>query len=226
MPVDFGTIMHAYFETFLAAIPLEPCLDQWVGTVDRHGRVDGPQKDFDRKCIKERPIDTPALILVLESPHVHEYARAPDRNGKRRAIGPANGATGTHIRDHLKHFAARFSLGGDRSLILMNAIQHQCSAGVTPVAHRDGLFRACWAKGGDVDFQTRLEAAFIYGDIVVNACTVGNGPRTDSLKVLVEQRIRVTLNRSSHFWTHHPSCWWQRNRRTPLPVPLQLPTPE
>lgn len=213
MPVDFASLSRVHFEKLLAAVPLEPCPDQWVGTVDQTGCVDGPKKKFDRQPIADRPTGIPALILVLESPHVDEYEKKPNEDGICPAIGPANGTTGTNIQNHLRHFAADFTLNRHHSLLLINAVQHQCSAGVATSVHRDVLFRACWKNGGDVDFQTRLKAAFAPGDIVVNACTIGGDRTTESLKVLVERQIRAALEQPSDFWTNHPSSWrWARSR--------------
>jgi hypothetical protein len=222
MPVDFEHILRTYFCAFVNNIPVAPCPNQWVGTVDLHGHVNGngPETAFVRKRIEDRDRNAPALFLILESPHRKEYAK---RRGQWHPVGPANGSTGDKIRDNLKRFDPPFSFERDRSLLLMNAVQHQCSAGVAPTAHRDALFRACWNAGGADHFRDRLKEAFVPGDIIINACTVGKRTKKDTLKVLVERQIRAAVEQPSDFWTHHPSSWWRQQHRVPLLVPETLP---
>jgi len=224
MTVNFKCISRTYFLDLVKNIPVAPCPDQWAGTVDRHGHVDGPETEFVRRPIEERERGVPALFLILESPHCEEYEETPDESGQRRPVGPANGSTGARIRRFLKKFASGLSLTGNHSLLLMNAVRHQCSAGVAPEGHRDVLFRACWNIGGADDFETRLKEAFVEGDIIVNACTVGDSRKKDALKVLVERQIRAAVRQPSRFWTYHPSSWLYSKRRVFLRVPETLPS--
>lgn len=66
------------------------------------------------------------IILVLESPHDQEYVL---KLGKWTARGPAHGCTGCQIRDKFREiFNGKFSVD-NYELILVNAIQYQCSLG-------------------------------------------------------------------------------------------------
>ena len=70
--------------------------------------------------------------MVLESPHVDEFIGN---------IGPAKGFTGDMIRNFLHEVINLQDVDGF-GLVLINAIQHQCSLGTSTSAHRDKIFRA------------------------------------------------------------------------------------
>lgn len=66
------------------------------------------------------------VILILESPHEREYVYS---SGKWVAVGPAQGCTGCSIRNKFRKIFSG-SVSVDRyELILVNAIQYQCSLG-------------------------------------------------------------------------------------------------
>lgn len=177
------------------------CPDQYVGTLSEVMS----QHDFPfRKAVYERP-NSPCLILVMESPHKDEFIDE---------IGPAKGKTGRYIRQHLADVldCTEYQNSG---LILLNAIQHQCSLGVATKLYRDEIFRTAWINGGEVDFKRRLADTYKSGDVVLNCCTKGRKYRQHTpLRDLVERAIRSNPNNVESVKRLHPSNWWNPARRT------------
>ena len=108
---------------------MKVCGDQSVGIVGkvcRKGLKDFPERGV--KWINDTPYKPDSsikrLVLILESPHVHEF----DVNGD--AKGPAKHQTGVAIRCYLEDILGpSISDLKDRELILVNAVQFQCSLG-------------------------------------------------------------------------------------------------
>ena len=170
------------------------CPDQYVGTLaDIIGQ---PVFPF-RRPVSQRP-ETPCLILVLESPHIDEFVDAP---------GPAKGFTGEMIRKYLPDaFEPKGRTG--YGLILLNAIQYQCSLGSNTVVYRDRIFRAVWAQGGKEKFQARLQAVYMPGDQVMNCCTKGNDFEINPpLRALVEVAIQQVNPQLQTIKRMHPAAW-------------------
>jgi hypothetical protein len=74
---------------------------------------------------------------------------------------------------------------GQYPLVLVNAVQYQCSLGVAPQAHRTEIFQQCWDSFGRDDYLTRITNLYQPGDIVINSCT-GDGLRKVVQKALTE----------------------------------------
>lgn len=182
--------------------PLEyrSCSDQYLGTLSEIiGRTSFPL----RVAASERSAQ-PCIVMVLESPHVDEFIGTP---------GPAKGFTGDMIRNHLPDALRGLNHDGF-GLILINAIQHQCSLGADTSLHRDVIFRAVWAEGGRENFCTRLLSVVRTGDILINCCTKGNDFETnDPLRSLVEASIRDTLPSVTSIRRMHPASWRNENYR-------------
>ncbi|MBK7051386.1 MAG: hypothetical protein IPH54_11660 [Rhodoferax sp.] len=176
--------------------PLEyrSCSDQYLGTLSEIiGRTSFPL----RVAASERSAQ-PCIVMVLESPHVDEFIGTP---------GPAKGFTGDMIRNHLPDALRGLNHDGF-GLILINAIQHQCSLGADTSLHRDVIFRAVWAAGGRENFCTRLLSVVRTDDILINCCTKGNDFETnDPLRSLVEASIRDTLPSTASVRRMHPASW-------------------
>jgi hypothetical protein len=120
---------------------------------------------------------------------------------------PANGSTGLNIRNHLSKMRGLENAAGF-GLLLINAIQHQCSLGLPTNVARDRLFLEVWRSGGRDSFTTDLYKLFRPGDIVVNACTKGGGRKpADQLRVLVQDAIRSVLPDETVLRRTHPSSW-------------------
>ena len=177
------------------------CQDQYVGPLSKVMN----QHDFPfRKDVDERPY-SPCLILLMESPHKDEFMDV---------VGPAKGKTGRYIRQHLAD-VLDCSAHQNSGLILLNAIQNQCSLGVATYRYRDKVFREAWTNGGEYDFKRRLKATYMDGDILLNCCTKGNDFRYyTSLRDLVERAIRSNPKNVESVKRLHPSNWWNPARRS------------
>jgi hypothetical protein len=188
---------------------LRACPDQYVGRVAEIERVDGI---IARQPALVRP-NQQALILVLESPHIYEFLGDP---------GPAKGATGRRIAKYLRQVRG---LEGteDHLLLLVNAVQHQCSLGRATEEYRDTVFVAAWTGGGKKNFIDRLKALYRDGDTVVCGCTKGNSANPgEHLRQLVYEAILCVVPESSILRRTHPASWHNRRHRhyqwTPAPV--------
>lgn len=176
------------------------CQDQYVGPLSTVMN----QHDFPfRKVVDERP-HTPCIILVMESPHKDEFTDE---------VGPAKGKTGHYIRQYLADVLDCTS-HHNSGLILLNAIQNQCSLGIATDQYRDQVFRVAWTNGGENDFKQRLKATYTNGDVLLNCCTKGNDFRDHTpLRDLVERAIRTALPNVVSVRRLHPTNWWKVDRR-------------
>lgn len=176
--------------------PLEnrSCPDQYLGTLNEIlGRTCFPLRVAHIERTAQR-----CIVMVLESPHVDEFIGTP---------GPAKGFTGDMIRNHLPEALGNLSLDGF-GLILINAIQHQCSLGADTSLYRDLIFRAVWAGGGREDFCSRLQSIVRPGDLLMNCCTKGNDFESNvPLRSLVEASISDTLPLITSVRRMHPASW-------------------
>ncbi len=176
------------------------CPDQYLGTLTEI--VGQPQ--FPLRMPANQRAKQPCLIMVLESPHVDEFIDEP---------GPAKGFTGDMIRDFLPEAISLQDVGGF-GLVLINAIQHQCSLGTSTTVYRDKIFRAVWAQGGQEDFVARLQSVVKSGDIVMNCCTKGNDFELNTpLRSLVEASIRAHLPDVQAIRRMHPASWRTKSWR-------------
>jgi len=172
------------------------CPDQYLGALNE---IVG-RKSFPLRVAASERTAQPCIVMVLESPHVGEFIGTP---------GPAKGFTGDMICNHLPVALRDLNLNLNRfGLILINAIQHQCSLGTDTSLYRDLIFRAVWAGGGREDFCSRLQSVVRPGDILMNCCTKGNDFETnDPLRSLVEASIRDTLPSVTSIRRMHPASW-------------------
>ncbi len=175
------------------------CPDHFVGLV-ANLNIESP---FSMRCpVSQRPLH-PCVLLILESPHVAEFLDEP---------GPAKGGTGRKI---VRYLASAFSDLDVRNhgLIIMNAVQHQCSLGQllnTRSARkvRDCVFLTVWNNGGSHDFGVRLLNTYKPNDIVMSCCTKGVGSAASShLRAVVKKRIDEVLPGVSVLYRGHPISW-------------------
>ena len=177
------------------------CPDQYLGLI---GSLLGKSAFPMRVPAQGRP-EQVCVLMVLESPHVDEFADE---------LGPAKGATGELIRQHLAESLDLHGLAG-YGLVLVNAIQHQCSLGANTVVYRDRLFRAVWSNGGEADFRNRIVGIFRPGDVLLNCCTKGNDFEIyPPLRNLVEAALRAALPNVQSVRRMHPVSWRDANWRT------------
>ena len=156
----------------------------------------------DRRPVSERP-SHPCVLLVLESPHTDEFIGEP---------GPAKGSTGKKIVRYLASGFAEFDVL-DYGLILINAVQHQCSLGRALNTRsakkvRDCVFHTVWDSGGNHDFGVRLRNTYRPNDIVMSCCTRGVGSASSShLRAVVKKRIDEVLQNVAVHYRGHPISW-------------------
>jgi hypothetical protein len=178
-------------------VELRTCPAQYVGLVSQ---VAGYQEnDFPQRLpASDRPAGQAAVIMILESPHTNEFTGNP---------GPAKGRTGTRLREHLRDVLNAQQLNR-HALILINAIQHQCSLGAPTKLYRDEMFRQTWRAFGENDFRQRLTDICRPEDFLVNACTRGktNVP-AEELRRMVEAVVLAVRPAGSDLRVNHPSTW-------------------
>ncbi|POZ53865.1 hypothetical protein [Methylovulum psychrotolerans] len=196
--MTFQDIVSSHLDQFKSDIECRCCPYQVVGTVIR-----SKIRCFTRKDVSQRSND-PALILILESPHIDEFKVNPPE--------PAKGWTVTNIKDYLYRFKSYLPTN-DRELILVNAIQYQCSLGVDTEVFRYDIFTDVWNDFGETNFIERFSSLLKEGDFVINACTQGNesGP---FLRDLVETAIINVIGSGSDLHTFHPSCWHNEKHKS------------
>jgi len=149
------------------------CPDQIVCELktDRDKEISGCDfKSWQRKEVSDKT-EKKRIVLILESPHTKEF---------KTPIGPAKGKTGKNIGAKLGEVFKEFKknpLISDTTydLILMNAIQFQCSMGLPPRFYRTIGFIGIWFDFGMKNFEKRLHDLNLNNnDIVINCCTIGN----------------------------------------------------
>lgn len=189
------------------------CYDQAVGIV---GDIleDQRIKDEQRKDITglyESKPELRRLILVLESPHKDEF----DEEGN--SLGPARSdavlGTAYGITHYLKSIFDSLCVGfGERELILVNAIQFQCSQGLSLHGEgcefngkmKDRVFEELLGRKRFVDdFTVRLKNVYRRdcGDVVVNVVGM------NSLASCKVGRLIQNLTGQCSCGIGHPSAW-------------------
>jgi hypothetical protein len=197
--MDFEEIVRSVLLK-MAEKPIETrlCPDQYVGVISQFSssNVDFPE----RVSVENRPPNLRCVVMILESPHIEEFSNSP---------GPAKGQTGKLIR---KHFLRVKGLSEYESygLILMNAVQNQCSLGSPTDCYRDNVFFNAWQNGAKDYFIRRLNALFRTGDVAVNCCTKGKKKKNE-LRRLVQQAIPDDKNEVLR--RTHPSSWYSEQNR-------------
>ncbi len=190
--------MHA-ISGKMSVVEQRLCPDQYVGKI---GDLKEEQPDFQiRKSASSRPAGIKCLLMVIESPHTQEFEGEP---------GPAKGNTGKLIRKWITNVLG--SQYRSYGLILINAIQHQCSLGLPTRCFRDEVFETVWSLDGEREFVARLVSLFRKGDVVVNCCTRGNMRGRE-----LRQAVHATIMRANichePLRRTHPSSWHSKKNR-------------
>ena len=197
--MDFSSIVSRAGIGLGVGIEVRACPDQYIGTV-----AEVSQGNFDsfRRPISSRPKGSSAII-VLESPHVNEF---------QGLIGPAKGKTGVYLSMYAGYVLG--DVASDTSIVLVNAVQYQCSLGKPTREYRDVVFRAVWSNGGREDFIERLLIAYRPGDFIICSCTKGGGKNSNEyLRNMVYKAIREVLPRATVSGRTHPCAWNTRRNR-------------
>lgn len=206
----FQDIANRHLSEYQKNLEPRACLDQYFGRV---ALIEKAENLSVRHPVAARPAKQNCLLLILESPHIKEFVDEP---------GPAKGTTGTNIARLLRDVPG-LKADGEYGLILINAVQHQCSLGFPTGEFRDQVFREVWSNGGKEDFTTRLKTIYKLGDKVINCCTKGKiRASTDELRVLVQRAIEQALPGVTVLRRNHPASWhfssnrqreWQTNEK-------------
>lgn len=201
--IDFAAIADPHLKCHGATLEKRRCPDQFVGVISEIERIGN---FANRVPFSDRPSSLPCVILILESPHTSEFGACP---------GPAKGITGRKIVRHLLQVPG-LQDKRDFGLLLVNAVQFQCSLGISTSIVRDSVFLETWARGGKVDFEERLGALFRDGDCVVNCCTRGNtGNTLAHLRSAVQDVLTTLLPAGTPVLRrNHPSFWHISGNRT------------
>ena len=136
--------------------------------------IKGSLCDVD-KFIKNPENTRKRIVVILESPHINEY-NYKDSTGEillRIPPMPAMGTTGLKLQKDFIDTANNLLKDGCYDVILMNAIQYQCSLGENPNENRDRIWLKMWLEEErDKNLIKRLEE--YKPDIIFNLCTEGD----------------------------------------------------
>lgn len=192
--IDFPRLACAALNSTDRLIEGRCCPDQYLGPLSEI--LD--QNAFPQRLPAVLRPQGPCIVMVLESPHVAEFIGDP---------GPAKGFTGEMIRQHLRQALPSVHLE-TYGLVIVNAIQYQCSLGASTELFRDRVFRAIWRSEGRQDFVQRITRVYRPADIVLNCCTKGNDFLVEvPLRVMVERELRQALPGVKPLRRLHPSAW-------------------
>ena len=198
--LNFEQIIGNTVSLAMHSFDVRACPDQYLGALSEI--IGKPQ--FPLRVTAEQRTGQPFLVMILESPHVDEFIGDP---------GPAKGFTGDMIRNFLQEAINLQDVDGF-GLVLVNAIQHQCSLGMSTSEHRDKIFRAVWAQGGQENFVSRLRSVLRPGDVVMNCCTKGNDFELNTpLRSLVEASMRHHFPEIQTIRRMHPASWRTKSWR-------------
>jgi hypothetical protein len=194
--IDFAAIAKRHLQRHRSAFEERCCPDQFVGVISE---IEGSGDFTCRTLASERPLSLSCVLLVLESPHTSEFDTSP---------GPAKGSTGRNIVRYLRQVPG-LQDKGEFGLLLVNAVQFQCSLGGPTSKVRDAVFFDTWTSGGRTDFESRFRALYRDGDCVVNSCTRGNSRDTTAHLRTEVQRALVDLlpAGTAVLRRNHPSFW-------------------
>lgn len=157
------------------------------------------------------------VLLLLESPHIKEYKC--DCSGRLRPVAPAQGNTGTRIKEHLatvlKNGLCRDLCDGAK-VVIVNPVRYQASLGsilMESMERKDRLTvkEAVWAVLWNIeavreDFWTRLRD--YNPDIVIDACTSGSSKLLAyDMKAHVAISVAAQCSKTMLYATTHPSSW-------------------
>jgi hypothetical protein len=190
--MNFNSIATAAAAPGSSSFEIRRCPDQYVGVLEAIKALG----DFPvRHPALARP-SGPAVILILESPHIDEFVGQ---------MGPAMGPTGKNIARYVRLVPGLDAMGA-LPLILVNAVQYQCSLGQKTERYRDKVFLAVWKEGGREDFAQRMRQTYRPSDTVVCACTKGNLGKCE-LRRLVHATLVGEFPLANVLRRTHPAKW-------------------
>lgn len=170
-------------------------------------------KARDKKILEElRKENLSKICMVLESPHIDEY------NSNGEPIGPAIGATGKNIKEHItaiiddalsKNVISLES--GTYLFVLVEAVQFQCSNGNDLAIKdnrdkRNAVFKEVWNSGGKEAFLKRIRK--LDPELIIISCTGGISNIEDA--EFLNGMVRESFNgyETPTVSSAHPSSPW------------------
>lgn len=223
----FENIIKSYNQDNAALKKGHPlkCNDQFVAIIEiTNDKVSFIENDIlsdnrikKHKYYKSTQNDT--IAIILESPHKKEFEKETN-------IGPALGQTGFNISNYLLgNLAKLISINdlhnegvyfnkntnienGKYKLLLINAVQFQCSLGilhgVKNKENRDEIFEKFFENDdAKNDFLKRLKQH--NPKIIINCCTGGHYRKIDGLQKLVQDVIDGGNINAIKLAGYHPS---------------------
>ena len=215
MAVNFlSSVGATNITTSILGINPNPCPDQFRGNYTNGVFTSTSQAtmlDVDYNSLPMKttykgnvPIVNPVIAVVLESPHKSEYNMG-------LPLGPAKGTTGRLFDNE---FTRMFStsmlnshfLSGNYDVILLNAVQFQCSLGQPLNNNNNKQVRdRNWLNifnnhGGAIDIVNRLKA--LNPALIINLCTKG----FSNLQLILDRQLRANFSCPYTYGTH-PSTW-------------------
>lgn len=221
----FKQVAYEKAKVTLTGIRTQACEDQFVGLL----KIERKNAHF-TQWIKtsltdanlrqsmhdelEQQTNIPVLAIILESPHKQEYAG--------NIPMPACGKTGDNIYKLLPKYLNCISAtleqdnisqgvgfpdiqSGTYRVLLINAIQYQCSLGEKTKKYRDEIFDKMW-ENGDVrtDFANRLTIHPLR--VIINCCTASAANFRKKIQKVISNSINCCD--TALFHAYHP-CQWQ-----------------
>ena len=197
---DFGKIAPQQHKV------LSPCPDQIFGQMC--GKRYLPYSIADREDIsyEETPTNTTPLrspiVIVLESPHKSEFSGL-------KPLGIAHGKTGILFNKKFETLISKTDIFQDltvndiHDIILVNAVQYQCSLGLPLNKYenklkRDEIWLTCFERQCACDLRDRISALQPFA--VINLCTKG----VKNLQLVLHEKICDFPN---YMYGTHPSTW-------------------
>ena len=204
------------------------CEDQYVGLI-RIERLNARYCKWIKCSLKEKELRSdlhnelkeeklPIFAIVLESPHTDEYKTTVHNIP---IPMPAIGDTGENIQDFLPKYINRMNAtcetdkiskgvgyidipSGIYRVLLVNAIQFQCSLGEKTELYRTNVFKNMWKEEAvKKDFFSRIDIPDV--KIILNSCT--NGNKNSTIRKIVQNEIDKIKSNCIKLHSLHPSSW-------------------
>lgn len=190
-----------------------PCPDQFIGNfVNGKLIISSHRIDIDYQTNSNNQSFKNSIVIVLESPHKNEFDPIT-----LDPLGPAMGKIGEYFSKYFEFafvkstYYHQFS-SGNYPIIIINAIQFQCSGGLSLSGkgnyqnkrNRDMVFITLLSNPHYNDLLLRIKA--IKPKLVINLCTKG----LMDLDQLVNAEIAKINNQTPTNGTH-PSRWFDQN---------------
>lgn len=191
------------------------CLSQWLNCSLSTSKNE--RDELNKQLLQKK--EMPIFLIVLESPHKEEYESNTDDI---KIPMPAMGETGKKLHLFLPKYINRIKATIESETIskgigyvdikneiyrvlLVNAIQYQCSLGEDTVKYRTSVFCEMWRKEEVKDnFKSRIDWDNV--KVVLNCCT--NGNKSSSIRKLIQDEIDLHAKADCvKLHSYHPSSW-------------------